>query len=93
MSYLLLCDQMSCDQMSCDQMSCDQMFCDQMSGYQTGCASAAGGNAQVHQVQRGYAEAVLNETGTQKTTKDQDSGFESRTTGHRAFRHRTIRHP
>ena len=35
-------------------------------------ASAAGGNAQVPRV---YAEAVLNETSTQKTTKDQDSGF------------------
>ena len=40
----------------------------------TDSASAAGGNAQVPQVQRGYAEALLNETGTQKTTKDEDNG-------------------
>ena len=39
----------------------------------TDSASAAGVNAQVPQVQRGYAEALLNETGTQKTTKDEDN--------------------
>ena len=38
-------------------------------------ASAGGGSAQVPQVQCAYAESVLDETGTQKSTKDQDSGF------------------